>query len=155
MLTDLEVFYEEPVIVDPIAVDNPAKGGVPSDHNGVVVTARTGTSEPVKRQKVVRTIRPITSTSIQNIGQVFINEKWRFMDPELNPTQLTDLFQFYTGQVLDIFCPQKQVYSRPDEEYFVTEDMKVLRRSILREYEKRGKSQKYFDLKLIMEKKKQ
>ena len=143
VLTDLEVFFEEPVIVDPIAVDDPTKGGVPSDHNGVVVTPRTVTNCPVKRQKMVRTIRPITFSNIQNIGQVFTNEKWRFMAPELTPTQLTELFEFYTGEVLNTFCPLKQVFSRPDEEPFVTENMKILRRNILREYEKRGKTQKY------------
>ena len=77
VLTDLEVFYEEAVIVDPIEVDEPAKGGVPSDHNGVVVTPRTVTDVPVKRQKTLRTIRPITSSSIVNIGQVLTNEKWQ------------------------------------------------------------------------------
>ena len=132
VLTDLEVFYEEAVIVDPIEVDEPAKGGVPSDHNGVVVTPRTVTDVPVKRQKTLRTIRPITSSSIVNIGQVFTNEKWQFMNPELPPTQLTELFEYYTGEVLNTFCPQKQVFARPDESPFVTESMKVLKRNIMR-----------------------
>ena len=145
VLTDLEVYYEEPVIVNPIAIDNPSKGGVPSDHNGVVITARADVI-PVKRQKTVRTVRPITSSSVLNIGQVLTNEKWLFMSPQLTSTQLTELFEFYTGEVLDIFCPQKQVVSRPYEEPFVTEDMKVLRRNILREYEKMGKSNKYHNL---------
>ena len=47
------------------------------------------------------------------------------------------------------------MFSRPDEGPFVTEDMKVLRRNILREYEKRGKSQKYNELKLCMKNKKE
>ena len=153
VLTDLESFYEEPIIVDPIDVDDPGKGGVPSDHNGVVVTARTETDIPVKRIKIVRTIRPITSSSIENMGQVFTSEKWLFMDPELSSTQLTELFQFYTGEILNTFCPQKQVLSRPDDDPFVTENMKILKRSILREYEKRGKSLKYFEMKNSFEQK--
>ena len=73
VLTDLEIYYEEPIIVDPIDVDDPSKGGVPSDHNGVIVVPRSDVDKPVLRNKVVRTIRPITSSSINNIGQVFTN----------------------------------------------------------------------------------
>ena len=41
VLTDLEVLYEEPIVILLIEVDDPSKGGVPSDHNGVVVTPQT------------------------------------------------------------------------------------------------------------------
>ena len=75
------------------------------------------------------------------------------MDPDLTPTQLTELFQYYTGEILNTFCPQKQVLSRPDDDPFVTENMKVLKRNILREYEKRGKSLKYFEMKSSYEQK--
>ena len=87
------------------------------------------------------------------MGQVFTSEKWLFMDPELSSTQLTELFQFYTGEILNTFCPQKQVLSRPDDDPFVIENMKILKRSILREYEKRGKSLKYFEMKNSFEQK--
>ena len=39
------------------------------------------------------------------------------------------------------------MYSRPDDKPFISEDMKILKRRIMREYEKRGKSLKYLDLK--------
>ena len=67
VLTDLETFYEEPVIVPPIEVDNPSKGGVLSDHNGVVVAPRSMTGSPVKRTKYYMTIRPINSAALKNI----------------------------------------------------------------------------------------
>ena len=35
VLTNLSVFLQEPLIIPPIEVDDPSKGGVPSDHNGV------------------------------------------------------------------------------------------------------------------------
>ena len=147
VLTDLEVLYEEPIIVKPIDVDDPSKGGVPSDHNGVVVTPLAVTAKPVRRQKFVRTIRPITSSVINNIGQVLVDENWLFMNPDLSPTELTELFEFYTGGILDAFCPQKYVYSRPNDKPFISEDMKIIKRWIMREYEKRGKSVKYCNLK--------
>ena len=105
VLTNLAVFLKEPIIVPPIEVDNPSKGGKPSDHNGVVVVPRAAEDVPVLRQKFVRTIRPITSSAIRNMGQVLTNEQWQFMDPALSPSAL--LFQYYTGKVLNIFCPEK------------------------------------------------
>ena len=69
---------------------------------------------------------------MNNIGQVLTNETWKFMDPGLTSTQLTELFQYYTEGVLNIFCPEKQVFSRPDEKPFITENMKILKRSIMR-----------------------
>ena len=139
VLTDLEPFYEEPVIVPPIDIDDPRKG-VPSDHNGVVVEPRTRTDNPVKRTKYARIIRPITTSAINNIGQVLVGENWSFMNPNLSPTSLTDLFEFFAGNILDTFCPKKTVFSRPDDKPFITEDMKNIKRRFMREYEKRGKS---------------
>ena len=68
------------------------------------------TAEPVRRKKFVRTVRPITSYAINTIGQVLVNEQWLFMNPDLNPTLLTELYEFYTGGSLDIFCPEKDVF---------------------------------------------
>ena len=147
VLTDLESFFQEPEIVKPIDVDDPTKGGVPSDHNGVVVPPKTVTNNLSKGPSIIRTIRPITASSINNMGQVFTNEKWLFMDPNLSPTTLTDVFEYYTGEMLNIFCPLKTIVARPEEPPYITENIKVLKRSIQREYEKRGKSVKYFHLK--------
>ena len=130
ILTDLHLFYEEPQIVSPIDVDDPTKPGVPSDHNGVVMTPHTAMSQPVRRQKYIRTVRPITNSAINNIGQVLVDEEWNFMDPNLTPTELTELFEFYTGGIIDVFCPKKRIFSRPGQKPFITEDMKILKRKI-------------------------
>ena len=153
VLTNLAVFFQEPVIVPPIQVDNPCKPGVPSDHKGVVVIPKTVTDYPLTTQKYVRTIRPITTSAINNIGQVLTKEKWLFMDTTLSSTDLTELFQYFTGEVLNIFCPTKNVYARPNELPWVTENMKALKRARMTEYEKRGKSIKYFELKSLFEQK--
>ena len=39
LCSDLEVYYEEPIVVPPIAVDVPGRG-VPSDHQGVMMNTR-------------------------------------------------------------------------------------------------------------------
>ena len=147
ILTDLAAFYEDPIIVNPIGVD-PDKKGVPSDHMGVVVNPISGTGQPVRRKKFVKTVRPITSSSLLKIGQVLNAEEWQFMiDAEGSPTQLTESLQNYANFLLDKFCPQKQVFYRKDDVPFITEEIKILKRKIMREYEKKGKTQKYFTLK--------
>ena len=96
----------------------------------VCLVPRTQTNVPVKRQKSVRTIRPISESAINNLGQVLTKEKWLFMDPILEPTQLTELFEIYTQEIINIFCPQKQVFTRANDLPYVTEAMKVLKRKI-------------------------
>ena len=127
ILTDLERFYEEPIIVNPIQVD-PNKKGVPSDHMGVVVNPISVTRKPVRRKKLIRTVRPITSSSLMKMGQVLTTEEWQFMiDGNGSPTQLTEIFQNYTNSLVNKFCPQKQIFYRNDDIPFITEEMKVLK----------------------------
>ena len=137
VLTNLEEFFDEPEIVPPIDVDNPAKGGVPIDHSGVIVPPRTNADIPAVKHKVRKIFRPITSSSINNMGQVIVNEDWVFMDPALSPTNLTELFQYYTGEILDTFCPEKVCFVRPDEKPWITENIKIVRRKCQREYERK------------------
>ena len=50
-------------------------------------------------------------------------------------------------------CPVKQTFTRPDEKPFITEEMKCIKRQIMREYEKKGKSDKYTHLKSLFQSK--
>ena len=99
------------------------------------------------KQQMCRTVRPITTSSVNNIGQVLVDEEWQFLDPSLPPTALMELFEYYTVEILNTFCPSKIIYSRRNDDSWITEEMKNIKRRILREYEKRGKSEKYRNLK--------
>ena len=66
ILSNLSVFFEEPEIVEPIAVDDPTKGGVPSDHSGVVAAPRADAARPAVKHRIYRTIRPNTASAINN-----------------------------------------------------------------------------------------
>ena len=91
VLTDLERFYLAPVVVPPIGVDDPLKDGVPSDHDGVLVSPST-VFQPRLTPKISRTVRPINNSCIEKLGSVLVNEQWHFMDPSLAPTELTALY---------------------------------------------------------------
>ena len=90
---------------------------------------------------------------MNNIGQFFTEENWKFMNPELSPTELTELYEYYTGEILNTFCPEKKVFGKPDEPPWITENLKQLKRCIMREYEKNTKSIKYLELKSLFDKK--
>ena len=152
VLTDLHRFYSEPDIVNPISVDISGKG-VPSDHFGIVLAPRRNSDAAVNKQKIMKVIQPISQTSIQNIGQVFCAEEWSFMNPDLSSTQLTSLFEYYVGNIVDLHCPKKTITVRSDDNPFITEALKGMKRRIMREYEKRGKSQKYLELKELFSQK--
>ena len=78
---------------------------------------------------------------------MFTQETWFFISPNLSSTNLTELFEIYATETLDTFCPIKRIVERPGENPFMREDMKKLKRKLMREYEKRGKSDLYFYLK--------
>ena len=87
------------------------------------------------------------------MGQVLTSETWAFMDPASSPTLLADVFEYYSNEILNIFCPEKTIYTRPGDLPYITEVMKNIKRNISREYEKRGKSEKYLKLKSLFNQK--
>ena len=75
------------------------------------------------------------------------------MNPDLSSTQLTSLFEYYVGNIVDLHCPKKTITVRSDDNPFITEALKGMKRRIMREYEKRGKSPKYLELKELFSQK--
>ena len=69
------------------------------------------------------------------------------MDPTLSPSELTGLFESYTGEMLDAYFPSKQIRLKSDDKPFITEKIKSVKRQLMREYERNGKSVKYLSLK--------
>ena len=54
------------------------------------------------------------------------------MNPELSHLEPTELFELYTEEVLEICCPAKKYFHRPNESPFITVDMKILKKLIVR-----------------------
>ena len=83
--------------------------------------------------------------SINRFGQFITKEEWSFMDPNLSSTELINLFECYTGEIVDVYFPTKQVCLKLDDKPYITEKIKADKCMI--EYERHGKTTKYFDLK--------
>ena len=69
------------------------------------------------------------------------------MDPSLSSTELTELFQFFTMEAVDVFMPLKEVRLKSDDKPYITEKIKAEKRCLMREYERHGKTSKYFEIK--------
>ena len=126
VLTDLYNFYCEPEIIPPVDVDD-INDGVPSDHSGVLLCPVLAESTIRSKEKITKVVRPIAASAIISIGQVLTKETWEFMDPTLSSTQLTELYQSYTTELIDHHCPEKVISFRPSDKPFITENMKQIK----------------------------
>ena len=142
ILSNLERFYDEPIIVPPILPDKPNKG-VPSDHSGVIATPHTDPSQPQLRTKVVKTIRPLPESLISVFGQKLEAEDWTSLDPSLNSTEMVNIFQNLTEELVLKTFPSKKIQIYPDDKPWFNEKLRNLRRQRQRIYRKEGKNEKY------------
>ena len=82
-----------------------------------------------------------------------MNETWNFLDPNLSSTDLTERYEQYVTEILEVNCPKQTIFVHPDDSLYITVELKALKRRIMREYEKKGKSEKYFNLKELFQRK--
>ena len=68
ILSNINCFYNVPVIVPPICPDQPGKGA-PSDHSGVIATPHTNSTLPPQNNKVKKNVRPIPESLLVEFGQ--------------------------------------------------------------------------------------
>ena len=79
VLSNIWRFYNDPVIVDPVAVDDPSKG-VPSDHRGVIVDPVRSSEIPAIRKKKIISFRPKPESKIREFGiDIICQMSWSFM----------------------------------------------------------------------------
>ena len=76
-------------------------------------------------------------------GLIFGSEKWDFLCPSLPPTQIVELFDFYTNAVVDQVFPEESVHIFQNDKPYFNDKLRILKRQRCREYSKNGKSAKY------------
>ena len=144
ILSNLESFYDEPIIVPPILPDNPNKG-VPSDHSGVVATPHTNPSQPHQRSKIVKTIRPLPESLITVFGQKLETEDWSNLDEPQTSSDMVEAFQNTIEALVTTTFPKKKIQIYPDDKPWFTEKLRKLKRERQRQYRKHGKQGKYLE----------
>ena len=134
--------YNLPIIAPPLNPDNP-NNGKPSDHSVPIAIPHTDRYNPPARNYRIHQYRPLPVSSVKKFGQWIVGEQWDNISNNLSPTEQVCRFQSLLNQKLDKFCPQKTVKLGTHEKPFITSELKTLKRKKMREYNKRGKTDKY------------
>ena len=146
VLTNIWMFYNEPIIVEPVPVDD-TSNGVPSDHSGVVIKPIIDAAHPPLRTKSTKVFRPMPDSLINKFGEQICNLSWDFLSSELSSTELTELFQTKMSSIIDDHFPLKTITLTDLDKPWITQDLKRLKRIRRREFCRHGRSQRYKQLK--------
>ena len=147
LITDLQSYYHNPIIIPPVPVDVPGQG-VPSDHCGVLAMPVTSGNSERKADVRKVTIRPLPDSLVTKFGSTIVSEDWSFLEPDMTSTELVNLFENHTKKMVEDIFPEKSVTISNWDKPFMTEELKKLRRQRQRVYRKGGRCKKYLDLKL-------
>ena len=142
---NLSGLYNSPIIAQPIQPDNPNKGK-PSDHSVPVCTPHTDSYRPAQHNYRTIKYRPLPDSSVRHFGDWLVQEDWDSLKDDMSPTQISVVFEQLVGNKLNQFCPEKEVKVSSQDKPFITGELKKMKRLKSREYNKRGKTQKYKDL---------
>ena len=150
ILSNLHCLYNVPEIVDPIVPDQPGKG-VPSDHNGVIATPHTNSTQPPKNNKVKRKIRPIPESLLLDFGQKLQKTDFEQVYHQKCSSKMVSEFQNSLTKLIEETFPQKTVTISSGDVPWFNEKLRSLKRSRMREYNCKGRSEKYLKLQKLFD----
>ena len=142
IITNLNMFYNCPIITPPLQPDDPASAK-PSDHHIPVSYPHTDHHNPPQRRWRIHTYRPLPDSRIRKFGNWITGEEWELLSSDLPASELTLQFEKILRDNLDRYCPTKTIKLGPQDKAFITSELKRIHRLKSREYCKKGKSLKY------------
>ena len=119
----------------------------PSDHSVPICVPHIDRhSRPCRNYRVIK-YRPLPESGLRRLGEWVVNEGWEEVKGgQLPPTQQAEVLQMTILKQLDNFCPEKSLKISSQDKPWVTAELKKISRQKNREYQKRGKTQKYKEL---------
>ena len=145
ILSNLHCFYNVPEIVPPIPPDVPGKG-VPSDHSGVIATPHTNSTQAPKTNKVRKNIRPVPESLLQVFAEKLSKADFSLVFTQLTPTLMVAEYQEMMNKMVTETFPLKTITISGDDQVWFNEELRALKRTRLREYNRHGKTEKYQNL---------
>ena len=88
----------------------------------------------------------IPESSARKFGEWIVTEKWTDKKAGMSSTETAVSFEQLVCDKLDQFCPVKEFKLSSQDKPFITSELKHIARMKNREYNKRGKTQKYKEL---------
>ena len=83
---------------------------------------------------------------MHKFGEWIVNEKWDCITNEMSATEQSVVFEQLVNEKLNLFCPEKEMKLGSQDKPFITAELKRISRQKNREYNKRGKTEKYKQL---------
>ena len=145
VITDLQRFFQEPIIIPPVPVDFVANC-IPSDHQGVLVLPLNNNPTNSNKKKSI-TVRPIKESDLDRFGQTIVQESWAFLKQSSNPTDLVEDFQNFSSSLFEQFFPMQINTVSSYDQRFVNDRLILLRCQRQRINRKSGISAKYIEVK--------
>ena len=134
------------MVVPPVQPDDP-NNGVPSDHSIPIATPLTNNTPNRMVQYETKVVQPLPQSGLIDFGQWVTTEKWESVISDKNPNEQVNQFENLLTEKMDMIFPKKTIRMRPFDKPYFTGELKSLDRRKKREYKKRGKSEKYMEIK--------
>jgi len=142
IVNDLHQWYQPPTPQSPLIPD-PEREGCPSDHVVNIMFPKEDTN--LNSSKIYNTVkvRPITKHAISAIGNMFGKHNWEEVLNEPEPDDKLSAYKNTIEIVLDSVAPMKEVKIAGDEPAWMNSGIKMILRKRDREYNKKGKSDRW------------
>ena len=151
IITSLSDFYQMPECLPPLDCD-PDSGGKPSDHKMVLmVPVNVVNNIPARIYRKI-TFRPINEDGIEKMKAWLSVEKWDNVINEHSPNLKAENFQQQMLYKIDEFFPLKEKKVANDDQPFMTDKLKHLKRKKCRIYRKQRRSDEWKKLEEIYRK---
>ena len=111
-----------------------------------VCVPHTDRYTPPQRNYRTVTYRPMPESSVRKFGEWIVTEGWEGVIEESTPSEQVNVFENIIQEKLNYFCPEKTVRITSQDKLWISGELKRIHRLKGREYNRRGKTQKYKEL---------
>ena len=132
--------------------------GVDSDHKGVQVLPSTNLASQGAPLREKIEVRPFPESQRASFSIQLQKEDWASFHNDMSSTEMVDNLEKISKDMVDSFFPNKTIYVGPADLPYFTEELRKLKRIILRAYDQHGrrslvylKAKEAFDEKLQRE----
>ena len=141
IITTLSKYYLAPTTLLPLDNDTEGKGK-PSDHLIVVMSPVCQSNQPKPAKKFI-TFRPLPESGMLSFKQWLQIEPWSELDELETAHQKAEYLHNRLLDQLNTYLPEKTIKISPNDQPWVTNEIKTLDRRMKREYRKHKKSVKW------------
>ena len=142
VITTMSKFYQEPVCLEPLDVDED-KNGSKSDHRIVVVRPINSINNKCARQTKQVKVRPFPESGLRKMKTWFMEKTWEEVYCLESAHEKAELFQNILLQKLEEIFPEKILKINSDDQPWISFKLKRLDRRRKRVFRKERKSEKW------------